>query len=135
MTKKVLLALAVLIVLIIAYGAIQSGKLGQSVGMLQKITVEVKRSFDSTGFGAVQLVDNNGKEYYCNLIDAEKCDYGYQSEVAMKMVALPADDSIFEGWLNGCDSIETTNLDNDTCGVNVYKSKRVAEVRFSSFNR
>ena len=135
MTKKILLALAVLIVLIIAYLAVQSGKLGQSVGVLQKITVEVKRSFDSTGFGAVQSVDSAGKEYYCNLISAEKCDYGFNAEVAMKMVALPADDSLFEGWLSGCDSIETTNLDNDTCGVNVYKSKRSAEVRFSSVNR
>jgi len=135
MTKKIIWALVVLILLIIAYLAVQSGKLGQSVGVLQKITVEVKRSFDSTGFGAVQSVDNNGREYYCNLIDAEKCDYGYQSEVAMKLVALPASDSVFDGWLSGCDYIETTNLDNDTCGVNVYKSKRAAEIRFSSVNR
>ena len=131
MTKKILLILAVLIVVAIGYLAVKDGNFSQSVLVSQNITVEAKRSFDSTGFGAVQLVDNMGKEYYCNLIDAEKCDYGYNDAVAMKLVALPAQGSVFDGWLNGCDGIATTNLDNDTCEVNVYKSKRTAEVRFT----
>lgn len=131
MTKKILLILAVLIVVAIGYLAIKDGNFSQSVLMSQKIIVEAKRSFDSTGFGAVQLVDSAGKEYYCNLINAEKCDYGYNDAVAMKLVAIPAKDSAFGGWLNGCDSIATTNLNNDTCEVNVYKSKRTAEVRFT----
>lgn len=131
MTKKILLILAVLIVAAVGYLAVKDGNFSQSVVMSQKIIVEAKRSFDSTGFGAVQLVDSAGKEYYCNLIDADKCDYGYGEAVAMKLVALPAKDSSFDGWLNGCDSIATTNLDNDTCEVNVYKSKRTTEVRFT----
>lgn len=131
MTKKILLILAVLIIAAIGYLAVKDGNFSQSVLMSQKIIVEAKRSFDSTGFGAVQLVDNAGKEYYCNLIDAERCDYGYNDAVAMKLVAVPAEGSDFGGWLNGCDGIATTNLDNDTCEVNVYKSKRTAEVRFT----
>lgn len=131
MTKKILLALVVLIIAVIGYLAIKEGNFNKSVLMSQNITVEAKKSFDSTGFGAVQLVDHTGKEYYCNLINAEKCNYGYNDTVAMKLVAIPAQGSVFGGWLSGCDGITTTNLNNDTCEVNVYESNRAVEVRFT----
>lgn len=130
MTKKILLTGAIVVILIIAYWAVKNDKFGQGIGMSQKITVEAKRSFDSTGYGAVQLIDHNNQEYYCNLVDAGSCDYGYKNAVAMKLVAIPAEGSVFGGWLGSCDNISTTNTDNDTCKLNVYESKRTAEVRF-----
>lgn len=130
MTKKILLTLAVLIVLIIAYWAIKSDKLGQVAGVPSKVAVETKRSFDSTGYGAVQLIDHDNQEYYCNLVDAESCDYGYKDAVAVKLVAIPAEGSAFGGWLGSCDYVSTTNADYDTCELTVYESKRTAEVRF-----
>lgn len=118
------------VILVVAYGFIKSGSLNRVNEDSQKIVIEVKNSLDSTGFGAVQLVDHNGKEYYCNLIDTNKCDYSFKTETAMKLVSIPAEGSNFDGWLSGCDHITATNLENDTCEINVYKNKRMIEVRF-----
>lgn len=130
MTKKILLIIVALIVLIIAYLAVRSEKSSQVAEGPQEITVETRMSSDSAGYGAVQLIDHENNEYYCNLIDAESCDYKYEGPVAMKLVALPAEGFVFDGWISGCDSISTWNINNDTCEINVYQSKRTTEVRF-----
>ena len=119
-----------MVILVVAYLAMKSDKFGQTTGRSSNVAVETGISPDSTGYGAVQLIDHNDKEYYCDLVSADKCEYGYKDKVAMKLVAIPAEDSVFDGWVSGCDIVSTTNMDNDTCEINVYESKRTTEVRF-----
>lgn len=92
----------------------------------QKATAEVVMSSDSSGFGVIQL--DGDEQYSCYLFEGSSCVYAINDN--MKLVAVPAEASVFESWISGCDNISDTNTPGDTCEINAHDLKKMIEVKF-----
>ncbi|RJQ30883.1 hypothetical protein C4572_03350 [Candidatus Parcubacteria bacterium] len=94
-----------------------------------KVTLTTKRSSDSTGFGSVILQKSESPA--CLLVDDNGCSSPVDVDSIIKIIASPIEASIFDGWINGCDSITTTTEEGDTCEIQVRDSDKITEIKFT----